>query len=134
MTCTPSDASPPADPGTYNRLYARQVELLARLAAVQRVVLDQAQDQDVRGVTDRKDDAERAERELLDEAQAVRDHAELVAVRAAIARLQDCTYGVCIACGEQIDPLRLQARPEAVRCTACQHAYEALAVRSQANE
>lgn len=43
---------------------------------------------------------------------------------AALARLEAGTYGVCVDCGEKIDEARLEFRPEAARCLACQQAHE----------
>ncbi len=43
----------------------------------------------------------------------------LAEVDAALARLDDGTYGVCQGCGEPIDPARLEARPAARECIAC---------------
>jgi DnaK suppressor protein len=43
---------------------------------------------------------------------------------AAIARLEDGTFGACIDCGEQINPERLAFRPEAARCLSCQEKFE----------
>jgi len=40
-------------------------------------------------------------------------------VRAALARIDAGTYGVCARCGAAINPLRLEAVPEAVVCVAC---------------
>lgn len=37
-------------------------------------------------------------------------------VRAALARLDDGTYGVCEVCGEPISDARLEVRPWATRC------------------
>ncbi|PZP93938.1 MAG: conjugal transfer protein TraR [Variovorax paradoxus] len=134
MTSLPSTPPNHAAPETYERLHARQAELLARLAAVQRATLDHARSPQDHDVTDLKDEAEREERDLLADAQAQRDHAELVEVRAAIARLQDSCYGVCMACGAPIDQRRLRARPEALRCAACQAAYEALTIQGVARQ
>ena len=43
----------------------------------------------------------------------------LVEIDAAIARLDDGTYGVCERCGEPIGTGRLEARPRARRCISC---------------
>ena len=43
----------------------------------------------------------------------------LVAIDDALARLDDGTYGVCEACGEQIPDGRLEVRPFARRCVDC---------------
>jgi DnaK suppressor protein len=119
----------PVTADAYSRLHARQAELLERLADAQRATLDLANGREEREVTDFKEAGERAELDRLGDAQAAHDHAELVEVRAAIARLKDGDYGVCVACADPIDSHRLQARPSAIRCTACQAAYEALAAR-----
>lgn len=41
-------------------------------------------------------------------------------VEAALRRIDDDEYGECGSCGESIDPRRLEARPEAPLCVACQ--------------
>lgn len=43
----------------------------------------------------------------------------LAEVDAALARLDDGTYGVCTGCGSPIAPARLEARPAARECIAC---------------
>lgn len=48
-----------------------------------------------------------------------------VQVRAALARIEDGTYGTCIDCGTTISEARLQVRPEAARCIECQTKAEA---------
>lgn len=45
-------------------------------------------------------------------------------VEAALARLDDGTYGRCVACGTTLPDERLDARPEAARCVTCQHDLE----------
>lgn len=49
---------------------------------------------------------------------------ELRDVEAALARLREGTFGVCIDCGAEIDRERLEAYPTARRCLACQNAKE----------
>lgn len=51
---------------------------------------------------------------LADAAQA-----ELEQVDAALARVDDGTYGVCAGCGKKIPQGRLQIRPFAEYCVAC---------------
>ncbi len=46
-------------------------------------------------------------------------------VVAALARIDDGTYGACIVCGKQIPEARLEVRPEAARCLEDQQAFEA---------
>jgi RNA polymerase-binding transcription factor DksA len=42
--------------------------------------------------------------------------AELADVERALKRVDEGTYGICEACGREIDPERLEARPEARFC------------------
>ena len=51
---------------------------------------------------------------LLDQA---RQH--LVDIDAALARLDDGSYGCCEICGQRIGAERLEARPVARRCITC---------------
>jgi RNA polymerase-binding transcription factor DksA len=41
-------------------------------------------------------------------------------IRQALERIQNGTYGICIACGDEIPIERLQAVPGACRCATCQ--------------
>ena len=43
----------------------------------------------------------------------------IAAVRAAISRIDEGRYGICLICGKPIAPARLAAKPEAARCVAC---------------
>jgi len=40
-------------------------------------------------------------------------------IQAALARIDDGTYGLCENCGKDIAPARLSAVPEATRCVNC---------------
>jgi DnaK suppressor protein len=53
---------------------------------------------------------------------ALRDKAdkELELVEAALARLEDGTFGRCLRCGQEIAPGRLEALPWAAFCIVCQ--------------
>lgn len=51
-------------------------------------------------------------------AQRLRD-AELIAIKAALARLDNDDYGYCDACGEDINPGRLEVDPTALLCVSC---------------
>jgi DnaK suppressor protein len=48
-------------------------------------------------------------------------------VVAALARLDDGSYGRCVDCGREIPPARLEVRPEAARCVEDQAKAEAAA-------
>ena len=49
-------------------------------------------------------------------------------VVAALARLDDGSYGVCVDCGKPIAEARLEVRPEAARCIEDQQKAEAAGV------
>ena len=40
-------------------------------------------------------------------------------INAAMARLDDGSYGICASCGRSIPLARLRARPQATRCISC---------------
>lgn len=44
---------------------------------------------------------------------------ELAAIRVALARLDEGTYGACSKCGKSIDDRRLRAMPTATTCLGC---------------
>jgi DnaK suppressor protein len=75
-------------------------------------------------VGDLKDQAASEAEEQVVDAGAERDLAELRAVTAALQRLDDGRYGLCVDCGEPIDAGRLRAQPAAPRCIACQRSAE----------
>lgn len=60
----------------------------------------------------------------INNAEVVRDAAELKDIFAAKARLAAGTYGECIDCDAPISAARLIAYPTAKRCLACQQIHE----------
>lgn len=56
--------------------------------------------------------------EVLDEL-ATEERQQAEAIRAALQRLDDGTYGICLSCGEPIAANRLAVLPYAVRCVTC---------------
>lgn len=40
----------------------------------------------------------------------------------ALGKIDDGTYGVCVDCGTDIDPERLEFRPNSVKCVTCKTA------------
>ena len=50
----------------------------------------------------------------------IRERQELQEIEAALARIRDGSYGICIDCGGEIGRARLKADPRAKRCPACQ--------------
>jgi len=52
----------------------------------------------------------------VENAELERDLTELRALEAALARLREGHYGVCVHCGEEIEFERLRREPAAIRC------------------
>ncbi len=55
-------------------------------------------------------------------------------LQAALNRLKDGDYGICVECGERIPPARLRALPEVQTCVRCQDRLERLRRRREAAE
>ena len=53
-----------------------------------------------------------------------RDRHSLILIEKALSRFANESYGHCESCGDQITLKRLQARPLAVRCIACEEEKE----------
>jgi DnaK suppressor protein len=53
-----------------------------------------------------------------------RDAVELQQVEAALARLHQPGFGLCLDCKAEIPYVRLQASPIAIRCLGCEQAHE----------
>lgn len=53
-----------------------------------------------------------------------RDSEELDRLDAALRRIEDGSYGLCVDCGVGIPAARLHAAPDALRCIACQEKLE----------
>lgn len=52
------------------------------------------------------------------------DSEELDRLDAALRRIEDGSYGLCVNCGVGIPAARLHAAPDALRCIACQEKFE----------
>lgn len=74
-----------------------------------------------------RDEADESVRlEAQDEAfrLAESDSREVRMIDAALARMREDSYGVCVECGDEIEEKRLVALPTAARCMSCQEAAE----------
>lgn len=54
----------------------------------------------------------------------------LESIDAALRAIDKGLYGICERCGQQIDPARLEVRPDATLCLECQREVERLAKRA----
>lgn len=94
-------------------------QLKARLADI--VARSEEIEEDLRSPLD-ADFAEQATDLADDEAlEGVDDvlRAEARQIRAALARIEDGSYGACANCGTKIPVARLEAQPMATRCIKC---------------
>ena len=94
------------------RLLARRAELTAHLSEVEHQ-LDEPVSPDWE---DRS--AERQGDEVL-EALGAQELAELRQIDAALARVEDGSYGACVKCGGEIAGARLELLPATPLCAAC---------------
>lgn len=108
-------------------LRGREAELIAEINSGQEAG-KAATSADMREVNDLEDQASMRERTTMRDAEVDRDRNELAEVGAALARLNDGTYGTCIDCAQAIDLQRLVAMPAAARCMVCQTQLEARAI------
>ena len=60
----------------------------------------------------------------MDVALVIRESQELQDIEAALARMDDGSYGNCADCGGVIGEARLKASPAVRRCLPCQEKYE----------
>lgn len=110
------------------QLEQRKERLLQQLDAVQRDMLgvaEAASQGDAEEPGSPRDQANSMAAAMVRDAEAARDHAELVAVRAALERMAEGSYGECTDCGQSVGAPRLLAQPSATRCIACQTKAEA---------
>ena len=75
--------------------------------------------QDGRNEADRSDIANFTASDQVLEQLSESALAEIRQIRAALQRIEDGTFGNCVACGEAIAPKRLEALPWTQCCVAC---------------
>jgi RNA polymerase-binding transcription factor DksA len=93
-------------------LRSHRKELLQRLEGIEHE-LDKPADPDAEErATEREGD------EVL-EGVGLAGLSEIRGIDAALKRIEDGTYGVCVSCGEDISEDRLKAVPYAVKCRNC---------------
>ena len=94
------------------RLEAQLAELEDRLSRIERDLAEPADpDSSERAVQMEDDDALEGQAALVSN--------EIGAVRRALQRIEDGSYGECANCGNDIAAGRLEARPEAALCIEC---------------
>lgn len=69
--------------------------------------------------TDSFEQAQERENDEVQEALLRESHQELGLIKQALKRIDNGQYGICTDCGEDINPQRLDAYPEAEKCINC---------------
>lgn len=103
--------------GLRERLIADSERLAERIARLQAEADDESWAQPKPDEADQGTAA--VERERL-RSLAAQARQALEQAEAALARIEEGTYGKCTECGGDITPGRLEARPEAELCVTCQ--------------
>ncbi|MCB2059084.1 MAG: TraR/DksA family transcriptional regulator [Novosphingobium sp.] len=99
----------------------KQVEDLLRSRLAELTGRAEAIEEDLRHPLD-ADSSEQAIDLADDEALAGIDDVirqEIHEIREALLRIERNEYGICVSCGEDINPERLKALPTATRCIKC---------------
>jgi RNA polymerase-binding transcription factor DksA len=109
-----------------HRLDSRAAQLRQEIAGLPQRIEERA----LAEVDDAKDAADLEARTVVADAEVERDLAELRDIGAARKRIVEGRYGSCLDCGSDIDPRRLLAQPQTLRCLACQAVVEATLSRS----
>lgn len=97
-------------------LEGRQADLIQMLLTPDGIAIEKSADQmdEVRGASERDLAIRNVDREFT----ALRD------VKAALRRVREGGFGICVDCERPISPKRLDAVPWASRCVQCQEAVE----------
>ncbi|MFC4291589.1 TraR/DksA family transcriptional regulator [Sphingorhabdus arenilitoris] len=103
----------------YHKLASAKTLLWARLAEHQRRARHIKTDLDEPLDPDFSEQAAQMEDDEALEAQQKMVRRQIAALRAAITRIDNGRYGLCVNCGEPIAEARLNAIPEATLCIAC---------------
>ena len=101
---------------------ARRALTAARLDLEQRLRVRESLE--VERYTDPLDEALQLQQREQAAVVASSDTRLLHAIKDALERLDDGTFGICVECGDEIAPKRLAAAPWAPRCRDCQEIAE----------
>ena len=110
------------------RLRTMQQQLTQRVFRLETELHTLEAERDIEHMDHAQEEAVNDEMIALDE----RSRRQVGEIQAALARIDDGTYGDCARCGEPINPKRLETLPTARYCTRCQEQLEARSSRRQA--
>ena len=131
LPATSADRGMVIPPGLAERLRERQADLQARLAWLEAESQDIDEDSRPKYSNHPADEAmellDRAGRDAV--ARVLMD--DMAQIDRALERLASGSYGLCDDCHQAIPPKRLEARPTATLCVACQSKREGQAARTR---
>lgn len=102
------------------RLLALQQQLEQRVFRLETELGTMEAERDIERMDHVQEEAVNDEMIALDE----RSRQQVREIQAALARIEDGTYGDCARCGEPINPKRLEMLPTARLCIRCQEQLE----------
>jgi DnaK suppressor protein len=102
------------------RLHAQQRQIEQRVFRLETELNSMETEHDIEYMDHAQEEAVNDEMIALDE----RSRRQVAAIQAALARIEDGTYGDCARCGEPIDLRRLEKMPTARYCIHCQELLE----------
>jgi DnaK suppressor protein len=109
------------------RLLTMQQQLTQRVLRLETELHDMEADRDIERMDHVQEEAVNDEMVALDE----RSRQQVQEIQAALARIEDGTYGDCARCGMPIHPQRLETLPTARHCVRCQEQLETSRSRLQ---
>ncbi len=96
-----------------------RADLEARLSELQNRLQSIKKDVTQTHSGDSADQAQERENDEVVDAIGNETRLSIREVQSALSRIEEGTYGLCEACGEDIGEARLRALPEALRCVEC---------------
>lgn len=99
----------------------RKAQLEARLEALEEKLREIDAELDSHQSRDWEELAVERESDEVLEGEGRAGKVEMTAIRAALARIDDGTYGACVKCGEDISEARLDLIPHTPFCASCAH-------------
>jgi DnaK suppressor protein len=108
---------------TMNEVQGFQKTLAARVAELERMTR-QRDGITIERSADMVEEVQWASERALAVNNLDRDCSQLRNARAALDRIQDGSFGICLRCGEDIHPKRLTAVPWAAFCIHCQESAD----------
>jgi DnaK suppressor protein len=102
------------------RLLAQQRQLEQRVFRLETELSTMEAERDIERMDHAQEEAVNDEMIALDE----RSRQQVAEIQAALARMEEGTYGDCVRCGESIDLRRLESVPATRYCVTCQEQLE----------